>query len=748
MDINYDDLDYSIDQDDSELFIEDEKFDEENNEEIEDIDNSNQMPDHLDNYIKIMEDKLMQGIIDDYTFSLENLLVKYRSALIHKRFNITNDRDKEKINQIRKFKKDLDEELINLEIDDLDYSRKYFNLLTIEYNLLLQYEDFSLQSKKIKIQLPNSFEKGLDALVKQEEKYLKNIAKERSIYWPDKPKINKKDSKKIKLQKYLTYYLELDKATNIAKKYIPGYKLRTIEEIKADDKDIKYTLEIPTTLKYEKLLAEYNSDRKDRELLFEKDKFEELKIEKLRKILKLHSKEQLIECLKNSVLLNKLSYIERLKLNKIPVMKFRQYPETYQQLQDILGEEAKYYKITEKNLLKDFKKKFYNVTDESTIELKDIPSTFKPTFLVKIGDTYDKTILPDGIKMDDKLYDIQPSTKGYSFLLKINEISKNKEKKYSEYLEKGSVVSISLKKEFFKSSQVVPGVIDEKFYSVIKPLDDDLYLELKKKNLKSNKTDIVEVYELHIPVSTLSSKEDNVKLVRRYERFEDYLFDLKNILEANMLKLEEKNMYKSADVLYKKIEKIKKYLETGNDYEFEIDNKYSSSFILANEDIIIEQRKAGLNKLREYISEFYPNNDELIEVLENDIFDFDNKNYANNINRIIFIFNEFSDTLTNYIMGSITVIELIGMELPLILPPDDLPEYFTDPKKTLKYLYSWQPNCTNYLKYKDILDKIKDDLIEFKNLNLNGSLPTKLTQLEINDIYSELHELSIQSQIK
>ena len=43
-------------------------------------------------------------------------------------------------------------------------------------------------------------------------------------------------------------------------------------------------------------------------------------------------------------------------------MKFREYPETYQKLQEILGEEAKYYKIAENDLMKDFNKQFFTVT--------------------------------------------------------------------------------------------------------------------------------------------------------------------------------------------------------------------------------------------------------------------------------------------------------------------------------------------------------------------------------------------------
>ena len=666
MDIDYDNLGELLDQDDD-LLNESEIYEEEGYVDDGEGENYEQITENLETYLKSIEDKLIQGEIDDYTFALENLLVKYKSALIHKRFNITSDTDKQKIVKIRMFKKELDEEFIKSKIDEFEYSKKYFNLLNFEYKLLLKYEDFSDTSKKVKAEVPKNFKKGLESLIKEEEKYFKKVAKERNIYWPDKPKILKKDIPKIKLQKYLIYYLELNKAITIVKKYIPGYKLRTVEEIKDTDKDIQYSLVVPNTLKIQKLFDEFYSERKESKLFLELNPIDSLNIDRLKILLKIKSREELLKCIDDSNIVNKLSYIERLKLNKIPVMKFREYPSTYQKLQEILGEEAKYYKISKQDLLKDFNKS-----------------------------------LP--------------------------------EQQYTDYVEKGSVISISLKPDYFRTYKVLPGVLDKKYYSIVKPLDDDLYLELKDKKLKPNKTDIIEVYELSTPVQQLSFDDKSTKLVRRFEKFEDYLVALKNILEVNMLELEETGDFKGADILFINIEKINKYLETQKDPEFEVTNKYSSEFLLKNQGIIVEQRKTGINKLREYIFQFYPDNDEFIEVLENDIFNFDNKNYLENIDKVIFIFKEFDDSLENYIMGSFPFIELIGMELPLIYPPEDLPDYYTEPKKTFKYLYAWKPKSENYLKYKEELDKIYDNIIEFKKQN------PKLNQLEIEQIYFELLE--------
>ena len=120
----------------------------------------------------------------------------------------------------------------------------------------------------------------------------------------------------------------------------------------------------------------------------------------------------------------------------------------------------------------------------------------------------------------------------------------------------------------------------KKYYNIIKPLPDDLYETLKNKNKSSNKTELIEVYELHIPVPEISKGNKIDKLIRRYEKFEDYLTDLLKILEMNMLELENKNSLRSADSLYVKIQKIKKFLETGKDPEFEVSNQYSLDYLI------------------------------------------------------------------------------------------------------------------------------------------------------------------------
>ena len=74
------------------------------------------------------------------------------------------------------------------------------------------------------------------------------------------------------------------------------------------------------------------------------------------------------------------------------------------------------------------------------------------------------------------------------------------------------------------------------------------------------------------------------------------------------------------------------------------------------------------------------------------------------------------------------------MDLPFIKPLDDLPDYNINPEKSLQYLENWKPENTEYLKYKEFLSGINNDLIQFKKLN------PELSQLQINEIYNQYIE--------
>ena len=648
----------------------------------------------LTNYSDILNLLFQTNQIDDNTFEHEKLMIDYKNALSHKKFELS-DIDTERIAKINSSKKQLEDEYVQDKIDEVDYNRKYYNLIKFELSILNENEAYSKKSIKIESVLPETFEKKIDELEKSEEQHLRDIANKYNIIWPEKPK--NKIANYIKTHE--DYKLQLHKAQEEAKKYIPGYKRA---ELSVDNLNyVEWKMVDPVNFKLLNL-----KKREDTNINLIMDPSYELTIKTLREKLKTNSREQLLDCIDNSDIniRKQFSYIENLKNNSIPVMKFREYPESYDKLKEILSEEAKYYKVPLKLITKDFTSSFFEPDP-----LEQVSGIFTQVKTVKIGE-------------------LKLPVEG-NFLLKIKEIpKKEKYSKYKKYTEKGSVASISFKKEYFKKD-INTVEIDEKYYDIIKPLSDDLYIQLKNENLPGNKTDLVKVWELHVYTSGVS-----VKLIRRYSNFENYLSDLLIILTQNMIKLEKSDYLKSADILYIKIQKIKNYLETGKDPEETIEGKYSVSDLINNNKYIKEQRKSGINTLREYILDFYPENNELIETLENDIFNYSNTDYLQNIYRIIFIFKEYSDSLKNYISGTLSFIYLINIEIPFIIPKNDLEEYYTNPEKTLDYIKSWNPKIDKYLIYKDYLLSIDDNILQFKKDKID------LSELEVNEIFEQMLE--------
>ena len=762
--MNYEDIYHAASDDDSV------QYEEESDSDLEPVDLEDpqgqlelleftdlQVDDAAAKYLKSLEDKLQDGTIDDYSFMLEKLLIDYRNLVTNNTFDITDPGDQAKIEKIKQYKAELLQEYKTATITESnELDRKYYNLLKLEYELLLVYKD--TKGIKIKYQDIRSTQDKLKSLIESEEENLKKIAKKKNIIWPDRPQITT-DRPLIKIKKLLTYHLELRTAMNLAKQFIPSYKISSVFTDKSGH--LRFEEEIPTIIRYDKLKRTFYEEKKSleiseldrlkfestRSLLFKAQHFDEYLVPDKPDASRLKFREKLLECITDNYLINKMSYIEKLRQNTVPVMKFREYPETYEKLQAILGEEAKYYKITEIDLLKDFNKTFINPTPDIILDV--LPSTFRPVRAVKINEQHMKTELPDYFQKElQKQYPQEHPVTGYSFLLKIKEVPNPKpHKKINKYVEIGSLVSLSLKPEYFKYFGPPPEVLDEKYYSIIKPLSDDLYTELKHKFpsslhlrkdalhvLSSNNTDIIPMYELHITVPELSAQKDT-KLVRRYEEFEDYLRDLLEILKANVLTLENGGYLHSVDILRMKIRKIELYLEDGKDHEYEINNEYSLEETVAEKSSFIEyQRKLGKIKLKEYILNFYPENDEQILDLENNIYEFNNKFYIENVNKILFIFSEDEDTLRDYMDGTLEFIKLISKEITKIKPDNDLPEYFTNPKATFHYLYKWMPEVAGYLQYSEELTQINNNILEFKRLHPN------LNQLQINEIYFQMIE--------
>ena len=266
--------------------------------------------------------------------------------------------------------------------------------------------------------------------------------------------------------------LEYDKFISEALKYTEDYKLNFVTK-NSEGKYIKYD-EIPSKLSRsairELVLQDLNdkvsSDIRINPFYFIQKKEQDT----LRQLLSKKSKSELLKCINDKDILKNFSYIEKLKNNKVPVLKFRQQPETYEKLQELLDEEAKYYRVPKHLFKLDFEHTFYNPIENDDFNV--IPTTFKPTkqVIIKRGQLgTDKTT--------SSIYDINPSDKGYYFVLKVEprkgELSNPK---FSRYTQKGSLISYSLKPQYRRNIKLIQdNVLDPKYYDIIKPLSDELY---------------------------------------------------------------------------------------------------------------------------------------------------------------------------------------------------------------------------------------------------------------------------------
>ena len=63
--------------------------------------------------LELLNQKLQSGEIEDYSYALDTILIKYKRILLFKKFNITDEKDKEKLAKIKDLKKVTDKDYID-----------------------------------------------------------------------------------------------------------------------------------------------------------------------------------------------------------------------------------------------------------------------------------------------------------------------------------------------------------------------------------------------------------------------------------------------------------------------------------------------------------------------------------------------------------------------------------------------------------------------------------------------------------
>ena len=257
--------------------------------------------DQTDSYLDLLNKKLKSGEIDDYSYALDHLLIKYKRMLMFRRFNIQDPDEKTKIDKIREIRKMTEDDYIKDRINELEYSQRYYHLLEIEIELIEKHEEFTTKGNKLKPEVPQIFGDTINDLMIAEENYYKKIAKENDIDWPKKPKKFKN------LEEMLEYRILLKNAESEVFKYMPSYDMMTLSY---NDKDQPvYKEDLSGKLLMKKLKSEYMTEQQESKInLTSLDNIEQLKLKEL--LRENFDREKLLNCVAYNTSQLDLTYID------------------------------------------------------------------------------------------------------------------------------------------------------------------------------------------------------------------------------------------------------------------------------------------------------------------------------------------------------------------------------------------------------------------------------------------------------
>lgn len=595
----------------------------------------------LEKWQDTLSDMLSSGNLTHEDFEIEMFKTRYYLDIKTKTFVLTEE-DKEILNKVKKMKEEVIKKYKNGRLDENEFNVSYVFYLRKEYDILKRgtvYDKKDPESVDIDVDMP--LKDKLEKMQEAETKYIKSIAKKRGIYMPKLPKgYSQKDiddyyargsTDNETINKYIK---EWNTAKNKVEFYTSSFE---VSKLMYDSKSGKTKYEFKTVAPLSDKIENIKKIERRGNLLTPEEQMYSDRLNNLKSRLRMMTKEDLLKCAGASTVKH-MSYIERLKMNKQKVLRFREHPENYQDLVKIIGEEnQKYYRIPSDKLFKTYK---YS--------------------------------LPDTILDEENIM----------------------------YTEKGNIGYLAIK----KGSNLNDLGYDLSNFETVLPIEDPLYAELNSKN--GDKTELSEVWELRgsLPGSKLKD------IVKRYLSFEDYITDLKEILIQNSKKLTGA----SRDSLLNKIRKINYYLEHSEDIEeYNLNGHISISKLFENRSNIYEQRKKGLYKLLQYFTQYYPGSKNIIEKIEDDIFNYSSLNYDYNIDKVFYLIDNHQHKIEDLIEGNESIINLLTYETPYVIPKEDV-KISGDKQENINYLLSWRPETSNFDKYKTELESYDYNFNTFK----------------------------------
>ena len=323
--------------------------------------------DEFENLMRLQDlltESLASNEITQEDYDNEMLKARYYLDINTKSYDIDDD-DKVIIDKLREYKDSLIENFKNSDITEEYFNQEFVKILRKEYEIL-KLNEAQIIDKPKEIDVDEPLEEKLKKLHETEVKYNRKIAKQYGIDYPKIPRgiteqqIDEYHDIKTSRQTPMNflenpiieeYLSKLREANKLVTYYTSSFEISKLVYDSELEKGVyNYKMVIPS---YKKIKELVEIERRS-ELLTPSEKLYNERIINIKNKLRGLERNQLLDCIGERTF-KLMSYIERLRENKRPVLKFVTGPKETLKLRELLDQDvAKYYKIDSVKLFNDF----------------------------------------------------------------------------------------------------------------------------------------------------------------------------------------------------------------------------------------------------------------------------------------------------------------------------------------------------------------------------------------------------------
>ena len=348
---------------------------------------------NLEKWQEMLSDMISNNSISQEEFDDEMLKTRYYLDLKTKTY-ILGDDEQEIINKLRMYKMSLKENYKAGLLDETEFNREYIKIIRKEYDILRMSESED-GTKNDDSELDMSLEEKLKKLHDAETKANKSVARKYNIPTPKLPRGIKADEIDRYYDLKITGMIDETNYSEVIEDYIKkqqaaqiliNYYTSSYEVTK-----VFYNTQIGKSNYEFKTIAPMSSQMSDLKLLEKRSNLltpeEQLysdSLNLLKSRMRQMSREDLLNCVGVRTF-KYMSYIERLRQNKQNVLKFKEYPENYNDLKRLVDDDLKFYKIESDKLFKDYTYSrpdvFQNQLEESESDISSFTQQGKIVYL-------------------------------------------------------------------------------------------------------------------------------------------------------------------------------------------------------------------------------------------------------------------------------------------------------------------------------------------------------------------------------